>query len=215
LCFCKQNWAPFIFFQLFGKRLLPSVDTEAKQEASMKNFFSTIFVLACLGTQLPTTNAQQKKPTEQELSQAKKLFQEGEQFFNAAEFQRAFEKYKEAYYLSDLPLFLLNMAICQYRLKNWQEAQHLYEAFLHQAPDSAQAPEAQAQLQNIKDELAKPNPALSLPSATPTPEKPSRTKYWLLGGIGTALLGGAAFTLVKLNQRPEFPDAQFGVQPAR
>jgi tetratricopeptide (TPR) repeat protein len=181
----------------------------------MKKILSLLFVLAFLGVQPPRANAQQKKVTEQELSQAKKLFQEGEQFFNAAEFQRAFEKYKEAYYLSDLPLFLLNMAICQYRLKNWQEAQHLYEAFLHQAPDSEQVPEVQAQLQKIKNELAKPNPALTLPATPPISEKPNRTKYWLLGGIGTALLGGAAFTLVKLNQRPEFPDAQFGVQPAR
>lgn len=151
-----------------------------------------------------------KEPTPEEIEKAKALFQEGEIFFQTGEFAKARDKYKESYILSKRPALLKNMALCEWNLKNYEEARHLYQAYLHTEPDTSKHSDVLQFIQELDSLIEQANtlPALS-PSTLATSQPASRKfKVWYVA-LPAALLGSVALT-VALASNGE-PGENFGI----
>lgn len=157
-----------------------------------------------------------KEPTPEEIEKAKALFQEGEIFFQTGEFAKARDKYKESYILSKRPALLKNMALCEWNLKNYEEARHLYQAYLRTEPDTSKHEDVLQFIAELDDliEKAKAQPSLStLPtSMVITDPTPRKFKVWYVA-VPAAILGGAALTVALVSGGGKFPETEFGVNP--
>lgn len=151
-----------------------------------------------------------KEPSPQDIEKAKALFQEGEIFFQTGEFAKARDRYKESYILSKRPALLKNMALCEWNLKNYEEARHLYQAYLHTEPDTSKHSDVLQFIQELDSLIEQANtlPALS-PSTLATSQPASRKfKVWYVA-LPAALLGSVALT-VALASNGE-PGENFGI----
>lgn len=135
------------------------------------------------------------------MERAKKLFDEGEDFFKLSQYDKAVAAYQEAYLLSKAPLFLLNIGQCYTQMGQTKEAIHSYEAFIREDPKSPYRAEMEAKIDDLKAYLAQKQneAAASLPVILVTPVEKSLNKKRMVGASagGAALLGvGLTFFLV-------------------
>jgi hypothetical protein len=86
----------------------------------------------------PVALAQQNPPAPDNLEQAIKLYDEAEVHYQLQEWEKALEKYKEAYRLSREPDMLFNIGQCYRFLKKYDEAIKSYNAFQREVPNSPQ-----------------------------------------------------------------------------
>jgi tetratricopeptide (TPR) repeat protein len=75
-------------------------------------------------------------PSPEELKKAEDLFNQAERLYKAGDFKEALEDYKQAYFITEFPDFLYNMAQCQKQLKNYEAALDLYHSYLRDVPDT-------------------------------------------------------------------------------
>jgi len=108
------------------------------------------------------------------------LFVAGTESFNRGEFAKALESFKEAYRVSEQPVFLFNIAQCQRRVGNKQEALLFYKAYLHDLAHAANASEVRNIIAKLEVELAHEEstengpPRGMLPAAVVSPAGPTR-----------------------------------------
>jgi hypothetical protein len=86
----------------------------------------------------PIALAQQNPPVPDNIEQAIKLYDEAEIHYQLQEWEKALEKYKEAYRLSREPEMLFNIGQCYRMLKKYDEAIKSYNAFQREVPSSPQ-----------------------------------------------------------------------------
>jgi hypothetical protein len=106
--------------------------------------------------------------------QARRSFDRAEAHFKAGAFAEALTEYQEGYARLPLPGFLINIAQCQRRLGDLEQARATYRRFILVAPDSPYVPEVKtlvAELDKLLDAPAAPSPK---PPAPPeAAEEPS------------------------------------------
>ena len=123
-----------------------------------------LLLLLCWGAPAPA-HSQPKD----NLAKAKVMFEQGETYYKAREFERSLYFYREAYLLSLEPSMLFNMGQCYRQLGLLQEAIESYRAFLRDSPAThVLRPKAELLLREVEAEL-KPRPA-----SRPTPEPASQ-----------------------------------------
>jgi len=119
--------------------------------------------------------AQPTPPTpagdEAKKADAKRLYEEGLQHYNLAEYDSAIEKFKAAYAISSAPGLLFNIAQ-SYRLKkDWEQASNFYLTYLRLKPDAPNRQDVEqriAEMQKMmEDEKAMKNKP---PEGTVTPD---------------------------------------------
>jgi tetratricopeptide (TPR) repeat protein len=106
-----------------------------------------------------------KAVADPEQKQARRSFDRAEAHFKAGLFAEALAEYQEGYQHMPLPGFLVNIAQCQRRLGDLEQARATYRKFLLVAPDSPYVPEVQslvAELDKLLD-----SPSSSPPTAPP------------------------------------------------
>src|SRR5262245_47198559 len=97
-----------------------------------------------------------KKKESEKLAKAEELFTEAERYFSVGEYEKALEDYKQSYILSGAPELLFNIGQCQRQLKQFEEAEKSYQAFLRQVPETDPTrPKVEALIQEIEDAIAK------------------------------------------------------------
>jgi tetratricopeptide (TPR) repeat protein len=142
-------------------------------------------------------------------AEARRLYQEGRRHYNIGEYERAIERFKAAYLISQAPLLLYNIAQA-YRLEGSErcgEAVQFYQRYLTAVPE---APERRAverrlvELEPCARARAQPAPDAAAPIVLPrVPEAPpgakrSRSKWPL---VVAAVGGGLAVAGAVLNWR--------------
>jgi tetratricopeptide (TPR) repeat protein len=113
-----------------------------------------IVALSCL-----LANSAFADPTPADLKKAEEVFTESERLYKTGDYQKALEGYKQAYFLTELPDFLYNMAQCQRQLKNYTSALDLYKNYLREVPNSPIKDQVQKTITEIEP-LAKEQKAL-------------------------------------------------------
>jgi tetratricopeptide (TPR) repeat protein len=95
--------------------------------------------LAALTALAPTLAAPRRAAAETEeerLKRAEELYSEGDKLYNLAEYDKAIEKFKEAYLLSKEPLLLYNIAQAYRQKGDCANALKFYKNYLREAPDA-------------------------------------------------------------------------------
>lgn len=114
--------------------------------------------------------AESKSASERE---ARHLFDRAEGHFKAGLYAEALAEYQAGYASSPLPGFLINIAQCQRRLGDLDQARTTYRKFIVVAPDSRFVPEVKSlivELDKLLDERAANQPVATAPPAeVPTP----------------------------------------------
>ena len=100
---------------------------------------------------------------------ARRLFERAEEHFKAGLFAEALGEYQQGYEELPLPGFLINIAQCQRRLGDLQQAQATYRKFIMVAPDSPYVPEVKDLVAEL-DKLIEATEA-EQPAAPPPPEQ--------------------------------------------
>jgi tetratricopeptide (TPR) repeat protein len=97
---------------------------------------------------------------------ARRHYRRGERLFQAGRYNDAAAAYERGYRLVHLPGFLIDMAHCHVRLGELEEARHLYQSFLDEAPASPRRTEVERAIAAIDQELpaAPQSPALPPPA---------------------------------------------------
>ena len=130
-------------------------------------------------------------PTPEEMKKAEELFIEAERLYKAGDYQKALDGYKQAYFLTEIPDFLYNMAQCQRQLESYEAALDLYRSYLREVPGSP----IQKQVEGIIVELEplakeQKKKASATQSALPNKFKEALPSLKLPGGL---LLGWVGF----------------------
>jgi len=118
-----------------------------------------LVVLSLLGGRAVADSSKEQK-------QARRSFDRAEAHFKAGLFAEALAEYQEGYQHLPLPGFLVNIAQCQRRLGDLEQARATYRKFLLVAPDSPYVPEVQslvAELDKLLDAIPPPAPPPSAP----------------------------------------------------
>jgi tetratricopeptide (TPR) repeat protein len=149
--------------------------------------------------------------------EARAHFDRAEKAFNLGRFEEALGGYQAAYEVLPLPAFLFNIAQCHRNMGNREQAIFFYQRYLSLDPEAANRPvveeliaDQQRQLESAAQEPAKPVDLDARPEPAGTtvahldetqpPEKVGRWKtarWWLLGALGAALVGGVALLVVR------------------
>jgi tetratricopeptide (TPR) repeat protein len=173
-----------------------------------------------------------KRPTPGHDQEQEKLarghFDRAEKAFNLGRFDEALTGYQEAYEVLPLPAFLFNIAQCHRNLRNREQAVFFYQRYLSLAPDAPNRPVVEELIAEQKRLQAAQQPALeeeatdkpvnleARPEATeppvarlttnPAPDRQKSTweksRWWLLGALGAALVGGVALLAVRRSGSP-------------
>jgi tetratricopeptide (TPR) repeat protein len=161
---------------------------------------------------------------------ARAHFDRAEKAFNLGRFDEALSAYQEAYEVLPLPAFLFNIAQCHRNLRNREQAVFFYQRYLSLAPDAPNRPVVEELIAEQKRLLAAQAPADKVEEdkpvdkpvnleARPEPEVPAvarldtrpadqpktkweRSRWWLLGALGVALVGGVALLAIKTTGSP-------------
>lgn len=154
-------------------------------------------------------------------AESRALFDEGTKHYQVGEFDKALEKYKEAYLKRQQAVFLYNMAQCYRQMDKPEEAEREYRAYLRERPNAPNRTEVERFIADAESEIARrrlnrpptgvvasdsevkkaePPPAAPPPTVvvvSPPPEpapvvEPKKSKLWVLGVVaGVVVVGGA------------------------
>lgn len=149
---------------------------------------------------------------------ARRHFAEGERAYAAEDWPTALAAYEAAYAAAPLPALMYNIAQCQRKLGNWEEARDAYRQFLDSDPD----PEVRAVAEDLLREVTAriperppvevpPTRPISRPELDPAPppaDGPSiRWPTWAAAGAGVLLAGVAvAFAIDLGNAQSDLDD---------
>ena len=139
--------------------------------------------VAVVATQLSGLSVSVAAPTEAE-QQSRRSFEKAEAHFRAGLFAEALSEYQAGYDLVPLPGFLINIAQCQRRLGDLNQALITYRKFIMVAPDSHFVPDVKKLIEELQTlvqdaEKASANPSGSAEAAqetSPNPEAPSAVR---------------------------------------
>lgn len=70
-------------------------------------------------------------------TQARQLAKEGQQHYDLGEFDKALEKFSEAYKLKNAPALLFNLAQCHRKLGNWEQSAFFFGRFIDNSNPNA------------------------------------------------------------------------------
>jgi hypothetical protein len=96
-----------------------------------------------------------QQPTTQNIQLATQKYEEGEIHYQLQEWEKALEKYKEAYRLTRSPEMLFNIGQCYRMLKKYDEAIKSYKAFQRELPNSPQHDSVTSLIKLSEEELKK------------------------------------------------------------
>jgi tetratricopeptide (TPR) repeat protein len=105
--------------------------------------------VALVATQLNGLSVAVAAPTTEAEQQSRRTFEKAEAHFRAGLFAEALSEYQAGYDLVPLPGFLINIAQCQRRLGELNQALVTYRKFIMVAPDSRYVPD----VKNLIEEL--------------------------------------------------------------
>ena len=74
-------------------------------------------------------------------------------FYDLKRFQEAFGEFEQAYLIEQDPALLYDMAQCQRKLGNNEEALHFYKTYLRRVPKGPSAVEAEKRAREIEDAM--------------------------------------------------------------
>jgi tetratricopeptide (TPR) repeat protein len=159
--------------------------------------------------------------------EARAHFERAEKAFNLGRFDEALTGYQAAYEVLPLPAFLFNIAQCHRNVGNREQAIFFYQRYLSLAPDAPNRPVVEELIADQQRQLAaaesssdsEATPATARPvdlGARPEPtdrtaahleqtrpaapsSKWKTARWWLLGALGAALIGGVALLAVRKN----------------
>jgi iron complex outermembrane receptor protein len=155
---------------------------------------------------------------------ARRHFQEGRNFYDKADYERALAEFTAARRVRPHPALDFNIARCLDRLERWEEAIAAYRSYVaSQPPDAEEMRTRIGQLEErLKKEPPKPKPpqervTLFAPppslNESPPPKSNKKTVAIVLGVIGGAVVVGAAVAiglLVKTTVESPWPDSTGG-----
>ena len=78
---------------------------------------------------------------------------QGLAFYDLKRFQEAFGEFEQAYLIEQDPALLYDMAQCQRKLGNNEEALHFYKTYLRRVPKGPSAVEAEKRAREIEDAM--------------------------------------------------------------
>jgi len=186
-----------------------------------------------------TAQAAPKRPApaydQKQEKAARAHFDKAEKAFNLGHFDDALAGYQAAYEALPLPAFLFNIAQCHRNLRNREQAVFFYQRYLSLAPDAPNHTVVEELIAEQKrlleyeqpsepdekrvDLNARPEAAetgVARLNDQSTPESQSRWKkarWYLLGALGVALIGGVA--LLSVRRSPSLPTGQLGTIDTR
>jgi tetratricopeptide (TPR) repeat protein len=169
---------------------------------------------------------------------ARAHFERAEKAFNLGHFDAALTSYQAAYEALPLPAFLFNIAQCHRNLRNREQAVFFYQRYLSLAPEAPNRPVVEELIAEQKrlveyeqpveppeegkrvDLTARPDtaPDGTVAHLADKPAEESRSKWkkarwYLLGALGAALIGGVA--LLSVRRSPSLPTGQLGAIDTR
>jgi len=112
-------------------------------------------------------------------AQARKRFEQAEHLYRGGQFADALTEYEAGYELAPLPGFLINIAQCQRRLGNLQQALLSYRKFILVAPDSKFAPEVKSLMGELEQVLAGTAPG----GSEKKPERAAESSLFLASSL--------------------------------
>jgi tetratricopeptide (TPR) repeat protein len=142
----------------------------------MRMHWLLVFLLVLTTGGLARAESKKNSASERE---ARHLFERAEGHFKSGLYAEALAEYEAGYAASPLPGFLINIAQCQRRLGDLDQARTTYRKFILVAPDSRFVPEVKSlivELDKLLDERAanpSPSPSASQPSPAPVSAPPS------------------------------------------
>jgi tetratricopeptide (TPR) repeat protein len=92
-----------------------------------------------------------------QLEQAQRKFEQAQMFYNAGEYAKALELFKEAYLLTSAVDLLFNIAQCHRQLDQLDEARKSYNRVFHGSSEPAIIEQAKSWIESIDKEIAKRN----------------------------------------------------------
>ena len=114
--------------------------------------------VALVATQLNGLSVSVAAPNTEAEQQSRRSFEKAEAHFRAGIFGEALSEYQAGYELVPLPGFLINIAQCQRRLGDFNQALITYRKFMMVAPDSRYVPDVEKlveELQTLVQDAAK------------------------------------------------------------
>lgn len=129
-------------------------------------------------------------PSPEDLKKAEDLFNQAERLYKAGDFQKALDNYKQAYFITEFPDFLFNMAQCQKQLESYDAAIDLYRSYLRDVPDSPLRADVEKTIKELEEiakkqkEQKKPASSLNFKEIAPTFIVPAATfGTWVIFGV--------------------------------
>jgi tetratricopeptide (TPR) repeat protein len=98
---------------------------------------------------------------------AKARYEEAARQYDLKEYPAALDGFREAYRLSGDPVFLFNIAQCQRKLGNNQDAIDFYKSYLRRRPDAPNRDEVERRLAELEKLVAEQKPAAPAPEPSP------------------------------------------------
>src|SRR5581483_8381803 len=86
---------------------------------------------------------------------AREAFRDGTRYYDLAEFAKALEEIKKAYFNFEDPVFLFNIAQCHRQLGDKQDAVRFYKTYLRKLPGAPNRDEVQRTIATLESMLEK------------------------------------------------------------
>ena len=106
--------------------------------------------VALVATQLNGLSVSVAAPNTEAEQQSRRSFEKAEAHFRAGLFGEALSEYRAGYDLVPLPGFLINIAQCQRRLGDFNQALITYRKFIMVAPDSRYVPDVEKLVEELQ-----------------------------------------------------------------
>ncbi len=150
------------------------------------------------GVTVTSTTSAQSEPTDRD-AEAHVLFEAGRIAFTEGHYEDAYERYAEAYRLSERPELLYNMGSAADRLRRDELALEHYRAFLSALPDTPQRLDVEHRIAILEGAAADDRapvvvvaptaPIDAAPADAPVRETPIWDQWWLWTIVGVVVVG--------------------------
>jgi tetratricopeptide (TPR) repeat protein len=185
-----------------------------------------------------TAQAAPKRPApaydQKQEKAARAHFDKAEKAFNLGHFDAALAGYQAAYEVLPLPAFLFNIAQCHRNLRNREQAVFFYQRYLSLAPDAPNRTVVEELIAEQKrlleyeqpsepddkrvDLNARPEEGGTVARLNEQPNGADQTRWkrarwYLLGALGVALIGGVA--LLSTRRSGTLPSGELGAIDTR